>query len=121
MQTVGQRREEWPVGAELGTVTIGGDPAAVQTCGEVRDLPVYGPGGYHWAPKRGDSVLVIKGGPGGEEQCIAGAASGGEMLEPGEILIRTGEATLRMSADGRIDLNGNLYINGEPYVAPLTE
>ena len=107
--------------AELGTVTIGGVPAAVETCGEVRNLPVFGPGGYAWAPRRGDRVLVIKGGPGGEEQCVAAAEIGEEKLEPGEILIRTGDASLRLKADGRIDLDGDLYINGEPYVAPLTE
>ena len=59
--------------ADLGTTTIAGGSAGVLTRGEVRDLPVYGPGGYVWQPAGGDAVLVIKGGPGGEEQCVAGA------------------------------------------------
>ena len=63
----------WEEGAELGVVTIGGNPAAVETRGEVRNLPVFGPGGYVWMPRRGQRVLVLKGGPGGEEQCVAAA------------------------------------------------
>lgn len=35
----------------------------VVTRGEVRQLPIYGPGGYVWLPESGASVLVIKGGP----------------------------------------------------------
>ena len=59
--------------ADLGMTTIAGDSVGVVTRGEVRALPVYGPGGYVWMPESGSAVLVIKGGPGGEEQCVAGA------------------------------------------------
>lgn len=58
--------------ADLGITTIAGGSAGVVTRGEVRSLPVYGPGGYIWMPESGGTVLVIKGGPGGEEQCVAG-------------------------------------------------
>ena len=58
--------------ADLGMTTIAGDSVGVVTRGEVRALPVYGPGGYVWMPESGAAVLVIKGGPGGEEQCVAG-------------------------------------------------
>ena len=54
--------------ADLGMTTIAGDSVGVVTRGEVRALPVYGPGGYVWMPESGAAVLVIKGGPGGEEQ-----------------------------------------------------
>ena len=54
--------------ADLGVTTIAGEQAGVVTRGEVRALPVYGPGGYAWLPENGMAVLVIKGGPGGEEQ-----------------------------------------------------
>jgi len=121
MWTVRQRETGQRAEAELGTVTIGGAPAAVDTCGEVRALPVFGPGGYAWAPKRGDKVLVIKGGPGGEEQCVAAAETEAEELEPGEILIRTGEASLRLKASGRIELNGAVYINGTLLTVSPTE
>ncbi len=56
--------------------TIAGDNVGVVTRGEVRALPVYGPGGYVWMPESGAAVLVIKGGPGGEEQCVAGTRQG---------------------------------------------
>ena len=49
--------------ADLGTTTIAGDGAGVVTRGEVRALPVYGPGGYAWLPESGETVLVIKAAP----------------------------------------------------------
>ena len=54
------------VDADLGMTTIAGDQVGVLTRGEVRALPVYGPGGYIWLPQNGAAVLVVKGGPGGE-------------------------------------------------------
>ena len=52
--------------ADQGISTIVGDQMGVVTRGEVRQLPIYGPGGYVWLPESGASVLVIKGGPGGD-------------------------------------------------------
>lgn len=49
--------------ADLGITTISGKQVGVVTRGEVRDLPVYGPGGYLWTPSNGAAVLVVKGGP----------------------------------------------------------
>ena len=39
--------------ADLGMTTITGDSVGVVTRGEVRALPVYGPGGYVWMPESG--------------------------------------------------------------------
>ena len=75
--------------ADQGVSTIVGDEMGVVTRGEVRRLPVYGPGGYVWLPESGASVLVIKGGPGGED----------------------GTLELR----GRVDSRGSLSVNGESY------
>ena len=47
--------------ATLGTVSIGGEDAAVVTDGEKRNARVISPGGYCWQPSASDSVLVIKG------------------------------------------------------------
>ena len=47
--------------ADQGISTIVGDQMGVVTRGEVRQLPIYGPGGYVWLPESGASVLVIKG------------------------------------------------------------
>ena len=67
--------------AELGTITLGGDPAGVSLGGERRWLSVYGPGGYSWRPTSGDRVLVLKAGAEGESPCILGMAQGGENLK----------------------------------------
>lgn len=112
-------------GADLGVTTISGRQVGVVTRGEIRDLPVYGPGGYLWAPANGAAVLVIKGGPGGEEQCVAGARPPEEarQVEPGEVcLYGPGENTVYLRQDGSVEIkgttvsiSGQLTVNGEPY------
>ena len=41
--------------ADQGISTIVGDQMGVVTRGEVRQLPIYGPGGYVWLPESGGS------------------------------------------------------------------
>ena len=121
-----QMKPEMPTAdADLGMTTIAGDSAGVVTRGEVRDLPVYGPGGYTWLPESGATVLVIKGGPGGEEQCVAGAlrAQPPEGMQPGEVFIHgPGDTQVYLKTDGTLVLKGEivsiegaLLINGVPY------
>lgn len=118
-------RETLPTAdADLGVTSIGGDSVGVVTRGEVRALPVYGPGGYFWMPENGRSVLVIKGGPGGEEQCVAGMrqeAAPAEM-QPGEIYLQGPAGTsvyLRrdgtVELEGAVKISGSLSVNGQPY------
>ena len=112
-------------GADLGMPTIAGDRVGVITRGEVRNLPVYGPGGYLWAPETGAAVLVIKGGPGGEEQCVAGTRAGKApaAVQPGEVCVYgPGGNSVYLRQDGsveikggRVSIFGNLVVNGEPY------
>ncbi|MFR6094092.1 MAG: hypothetical protein ACLUIW_01025 [Dysosmobacter welbionis] len=92
--------------------------------GEVRALPVYGPGGYVWMPESGAAVLVIKGGPGGEEQCVAGQQQAliPEGMGPGEVYLFTpGGNSVYLRSGGEIELQGkvriqgSLTVNGEPY------
>ena len=104
--------------ADLGTTTIAGGSAGVLTRGEVRSLPVYCPGGYIWQPAGGDTVLVIKGGPGGEEQVVAGAKQKAPpvALAPGEVYLYGPAGTaIHLRADGTVELKGNLVINGQAY------
>lgn len=124
------RPEVSPAGADLGVTSISGERAGVVTKGEVRALPVYGPGGYAWRPAAGETVLVIKGGTGGEESCVAGAkqtdAPAG--LCPGEVYIHAKGASVYLKNDGTVELrgsivlsgqveiNGGLCVNGEPYL-----
>ena len=102
-------------GAELGVTSIPGTETAVLAGGESRALPVYGPGGYCWIPEAGESVLVIQGGPGGEEQCVAGAAQreAPEGLGPGELCLRSGTAAVILRKDGSILLRGTVQVEGE--------
>lgn len=110
--------------ADLGTTTIAGGSVGVLTRGEVRALPVYGPGGYVWLPENGAAVLVIKGGPGGEEQCVTGTrqVKGPEHMEPGEVYLYGPDDTsiyLRkggtVEVRGIVSIQGALVVNGEPY------
>lgn len=114
--------------AELGVTTISGGNVGVMTRGEVRALPVFGPGGCVWMPENGDAVLVLKGGPGGEEQCVAGKAqeeAPAGML-PGEVYLHSGAASVWLRKDGSILLMGNvsvvgnLTVNGIPWVPAVT-
>lgn len=110
--------------ADLGVTTIAGDSAGVVTRGEVRALPVYGPGGYVWLPDSGAAVLVIKGGPGGEEQCVAGMQQSPppKGMQPGEVyLYGPGGGAVYLRRDGTVELRGQvsiqgeLRVNGQPY------
>jgi len=129
--------------AELGTVTLGGDPAGVSLGGERRWLTVYSPGGYSWRPTSGEKVLVLKAGAEGESPCVLGTVQGNRELKPGEVRLAGGESGVylgqngleltgggsaaRLAKDGlelksgesglslkgdRVDLTGELYING---------
>ena len=129
-----QMKPEIPTAdADLGMTTIAGNSAGVVTRGEVRSLPVYGPGGYVWLPESGETVLVIKGGPGGEEQCVVGTRQGAgpEDMQPGEICIcgpqggrvyLRSDGTVEVLSEGTLELKGEtvslegfFLINGEPY------
>lgn len=114
--------------AEIGTVTLGGDPAGVSLGGERRWLTVYSPGGYSWRPTAGDKVLVLKAGAEGESPCVLGTVQGTEELKPGEVRLAGGENAVYLSQDGlkltgdqssltlkqkRAELDGELYINGK--------
>ena len=113
-------------GADLGVTTIAGDSVGVVTRGESRALPVYGPGGYVWLPESGGEVLVIQGGPGGAEQCVAGTRQGTPPagMAPGEVYLYGpgGETGIYLKQDGtveirgkRISLAGDVEINGRAY------
>lgn len=105
--------------AQDGTVTVEGSETAVFCSGEKRAVKTVGPGGVAWVPRKGEDVLVVRGGVLGEEAYAVGAvAQEAEDLEPGEVRIRSAkegtEIVLRNS--GRIDINGLLFVNGLPYL-----
>ena len=98
--------------ATLGTVSIGGEDAAVVTDGEKRNARVISPGGYCWQPSASDSVHVIK----GNELYVPGVLQSGGALQPGEVLIYSGGASIRLRNSGEIELNGRVEISGDAFV-----
>ena len=127
-----ERNRNLPVreaAAELGTVTLGGDPAGVSLGGERRWLNVYAPGGYSWRPTSGDKVMVLKAGAEGESPCILGTTQNAEDLKPGEVRL-TGvdcdlflgqgqvemsgaKGSFRLGRDG-LEVSGGLSVDGQP-------
>ena len=90
--------------AQDGTVTVEGGELAVFSSGEKREVKTAAPGGYEWQPKKGEDVLVVR-------------QSAGD-LAPGEVRIRSAAAgtEIVLRNNGRIDINGLLFINGMPYL-----
>lgn len=100
-------------GADIGSVTIGGDSVAVLTEGELRELALVSPGGYVWRPQAGDSVLVLKTAEG--ESLAVGAIMGQSPpgMENGEVyIISKAGAALRLKNNGKIELLGDVEIEG---------
>lgn len=97
--------------AELGAVTLGGDPAGVALGGERRWLNVYAPGGYSWRPSAGEKVLVLKAGGERELPCIVGTAQNGGGLKPGEVSLRGGSSQVYLGQDN-LELSGRVKVNG---------
>lgn len=91
--------------AEVGTVTLGGDPAGVSLGGERRWINVYGPGGYSWRPTSGDKVMILKAGAEGESPCILGRTQDAEGLKPGEVRLTGVECSLHLG-QGQMEMNG---------------
>lgn len=128
---------------DMGVTTIGGGSASVMTRGEQRDLEIFSPAGLVWQPRAGDTVLVVKGGVGCQEQCVVAsdtAACAPEGFAPGELFLYScggasiylrGDGSIRVkgpvalegdlsvrgnvSLVGKVDIQGTLIINGEPY------
>lgn len=103
--------------AEVGRVTLEGDPAGVYLSSERRSLPLFGPGGYFWRPTKDQEVLVLKTGRDGESPCIVGARCGdpGVVLSPGEALITNGAQTAAvwLRDDGSVEISGgSMTFNG---------
>ncbi|MBC5730695.1 hypothetical protein H8S34_07580 [Pseudoflavonifractor sp. NSJ-25] len=109
-----KRPERWESPAQVGVVTLEGDPAAVYQSSERRDLPVFAPGGYCWRPALGAEVLVLKTGAQGEGACVAGTRITANVA-PGEVRIQSeGGASITLGADGTIRLEGDVLVNGVP-------
>ena len=109
---LGRRLPVQEAPAELGSVTLSGDPAGVLLGGERRWVPVYGPGGYCWRPEEGQNVLVLKAGGEGESPCVLGTMQDAAELEPGEVQITGGTGSIRLGRGG-LELTGAVVVNGQ--------
>lgn len=112
-----QRAEREGAAADMGVTTIGGGSASVMTRGEQRDLEVFAPRGLVWQPMVGDTVLVIKGGTGCQEQCVVAANTSDPVpkeMAPGELFLYScGEASIYLRKDGSITVKGNGSAEGD--------
>ena len=96
--------------AEWGTVTVAA-PSAVYLGAERRQVPVCCPGGVSWRPAVGETVLVLKAGSEGEQPYILGKTGMEEGLLPGQV--RLGSAGCGILCGERLEMNGNVIVNGE--------
>ena len=112
-----QAAEREGTAADMGMTTIGGKNASVMTRGEQRELEIFAPGGLVWQPLAGDTVLVVKGGVGCQEQCGVAAETAGAApkdMAPGELfLYSTGGASIYLRGDGSIDIKGPVSLEGD--------
>ncbi|MBE6972714.1 MAG: hypothetical protein E7440_02390 [Ruminococcaceae bacterium] len=99
--------------AAIGVVTASGAENGVCLGTERRRLPVMAPGGYHWQPRVGESVLVLKAGNNGETPCIlAGQSQNDTTLQPGEVALSGPGCSLKLGQNGTVCVQGTLSING---------
>ena len=103
--------------ADLGLVTLGGDPAGVYLGGERRWVAVCSPGGYQRRPQTGDKVLVVKAGDQREFPCLAGVRQPEiqekDPLEAGAVRITGGSGRMDLDTRGVV-LNGKeIALNGK--------
>ena len=86
--------------AQDGTVTVEGGELAVFSSGEKREVKTAAPGGYE------------------EAYAVGAVGQSADDLAPGEVRIRSATAgtEIVLRNNGRIDINGLLFINGMPYL-----
>ena len=107
---------------QTGIVTVGGEEIAVQLDSERRGLEVYAPAGYYWTPEADQRVLVIQGQ--GEIPGIVGVRQDSAQPDSVGISAKTMKVSgqdVSVQAEGyavvagkSVDLQGEIFINGEP-------
>ena len=110
------RAREDSTAADLGITTIGGK-RRWRPGGRTKRCRCTAPGATAGSPGPGTGCWSSRAASPAQEQCVAAAEQGEapEGMEPGDVCIRSGEASLYLHSDGRIDLTGALYINGTIY------
>lgn len=96
--------------AEVGVVTLGGDPAAVELGGE-RGGCRSRPRRLFLAARRRDKVLVLKAGVERESPYILGKIQ--ENVEEAGPIRLFGPGSALGLDQGRVELEGTVYLNGQ--------
>lgn len=105
--------------AQDGTVTVEGGELAVFSSGEKREVKTAAHHQHILALFRLPLIAAGRGGTFGEEAYAVGAVGqSADDLAPGEVRIRSAAAgtEIVLRNNGRIDINGLLFINGMPYL-----
>ena len=108
------RREQGEPAAELGVVTLGGDPAGVSLGGERRQLPVYSPGGVDLETGGGRPGAGAENGAAGEQPCVIGRTQQGtDGLAPGAVRLAAPGGGGGVLADREgVNLYGTVKVGG---------
>lgn len=111
--------------AQMGKVSIPGASGGVYLPGERRNVALLAPAGYHWLPQQQDAVMVIHCGEEkspymiGKEQTLG---AGALTLAPGEVWISVnGIGGIHLGRDGKVNLIGEVFLNGVPLVSAEPE
>ena len=70
-------------------------------------------------PESGAAVLVVKGGPGGEEQCVCGMKQSAppKKMQPGEVLVYgPGGNSVYLRRDDTLELRGDVRVEGSLWI-----
>ena len=125
----GQQKQPSQSGeGQTGIVTMSEGETAVLLETERRGLEVYAPAGYRWTPRVGQRVLVIQGE--GEIPCVVGQRQGEDIpdrvaIQARQLDVEGAQTELRGSEcaalrGGRVELDGEVYVNGETLEAYIT-
>lgn len=103
-----RRNRDCAPAAESAVVTLGTGSVAAYGRGEQRELSLLSPKGVLWRPETGDRVLTLQGEP-GSPPCLAGELNLPQAeLAPGELLLRSKGASIRLRNDGVIEIRGTV-------------
>ena len=116
----GRESESEGAAAEVGRVCLAGKQLAVQLGSEKRHVSQFSPYGYFCRPNMAVEVLSLPVG-GKAETALIGVRQGMTevKLEAGEVYLSVCAGSgIHLRADGRIDIEGDVFCNGERFEPP---
>lgn len=84
----------------------------VQGSNEYRDVKIISPSGISYTPELGEDCLML---PINDSVVAVGSYMKNKSLDEGEIMLYSGTGSITLKNDGRILINGQVFINGEEY------